>query len=58
MAHPPPYPERDDSEMAPNRESTGDARRWISAAGIIVALILILIVVILHLSGVIGPGSH
>jgi hypothetical protein len=58
MAHPPPYPDGDDTGMESDRESTVGAPRWVSVVGIIIAIGLVLLVVLLHLTGVIGPGAH
>jgi hypothetical protein len=59
MAHPPPYPgSGDDSGTESDRGSTGGAPRWVSVVGIIAFVVLVLLMVVLHLTGVIGPGTH
>jgi cytochrome b561 len=59
MAHPPPYPgSGDDSGASPNRGSTDGAPRWVSVVGIIAFVVLVVLMVVLHLSGVIGSGAH
>ena len=59
MADPPPYPDTgDDTGAGPDRGATTGAPRWVSVVGIIVAIVLVLLVVVLHLSGSVGPGAH
>ncbi len=52
MADPPPYP------GAPDRESADRLPRWLYALGIIVAIVLVVVLVVLHLTGTLGPGDH
>ncbi len=61
MADPPPYPDSngdtgDDTGVGPDRESTTGTPRWVKVFGII-ALVVVLLFVILHLSGG-GLGGH
>lgn len=59
MAHPPPYPDTgDDSGVESGRGSTAGPPRWMAAAGIIVAIVVLSLFVFLHLSGSVGPGAH
>jgi hypothetical protein len=58
MADPPPYPDSDDTGMRPDRESATSPRRWVPVLGILSAIVLVLLLVVLHLTGVIGPGAH
>jgi hypothetical protein len=51
-----PHPETgDETDAAPDRESTGGTPRWVKVFGI-VALVVVLLFVILML--VKGPGGH
>jgi hypothetical protein len=59
MAHPPPYPDTgDDTGVASDRGSSTGTPRWVSVLGIIIAIGLVLLIVVLHLTGTIGPGTH
>jgi hypothetical protein len=70
MTEPPPYPETDDPGARPNRESTPSqaddtthrqepARgSWASKVVIVIVAALVIVMVVLHLTGVIGPGTH
>jgi hypothetical protein len=59
MADPPPYPDTgDDTEAEPDRGSATGTPRWVSVFGIIIAIVLVLLFVVLHLTGTLGPGAH
>jgi hypothetical protein len=59
MADPPRHPDtRDDTGVGPNRGSAGSTPRWVSVLGIIIAIALVLMFVVLHLTGTLGPGAH
>jgi hypothetical protein len=49
MAEPPRYPDTDADPGTP---------RWVKVGGIIIAIALVFVVVVLHLTGTIGPGAH
>jgi hypothetical protein len=49
MAEPPRYPESD---------AEPGTRRWVKLGVIIIAIALVFVVVVLHLTGTIGPGAH
>jgi hypothetical protein len=55
MADPPSYP---DTGAGPDRGSASSTRRWVPVLGIVVAIVLVLLLVVLHLTGVLGPGAH
>jgi hypothetical protein len=40
------------------RRSAGEPRRWVTALGIVVAVGLVVLLFVLHLTGVLGPGAH
>jgi dolichol kinase len=42
----------------PDRISGSRRSRWKTIAGIAVALLVLVVFVVLHLTGVIGPGEH
>ena len=71
MADPPPYPDPDkDTGVRPGRESTPlhagssreqePARAGSLASKVVIAIVaaLVVVIVILHLTGVVGPGTH
>lgn len=59
MAHPPPYPGRgDDTGADADGASSPGAPRWVSVAAIAGFVVLVVLMVVLHLTGVIGPGTH
>ena len=58
MADPPPYPDTDDTCVRPDRESAPSPPRWVPVLGIVIAIVLVLLLVVLHLTGVLGPGAH
>jgi hypothetical protein len=59
MADLPSHPDTDnDGGGRPERGPTTGTPRWLSAAGIIIALVLVVLLAALHLTGVLGPGAH
>ncbi len=61
MADPPVYPStdtEDDTGVGLDRGSTTGTPRWMSVLMIVIAILLVLGFVLLHLTGVIGPGLH
>ncbi len=61
MAHP-PYPHSDDSSVDTGgepRRSQGNRRPgWVMVAWISVAIAFVLLMVVLHVTGVLGPSDH
>lgn len=59
MADPPRYPDAgDDTELGRDRGSSTGTPRWVSVLGLIIAIALVLLFVVLHLTGTLGPGAH
>lgn len=55
MADLPSYPEaRTDHDTHPDRGSTQSAPRWV----FVVAIVVVLLIAVLHLTGILGPGLH
>jgi hypothetical protein len=55
MADLPTHP---DTEDASDRTATSGTPRWAVIAGIAVVVALVVVMIALHVTGVIGPGSH
>lgn len=59
MADPPHYPDTgDDTGVGPHWGSTISRRRWASVLGITIAIVVVLLFVVLHLTGTVGSGGH
>jgi hypothetical protein len=56
MADLPPSPEIGD-ETGDRGAATGRSR-WVPVLGIAIAVVLVVLVVVLHLTGTLGPGDH
>ncbi len=57
MADPPPYPEADEDTAARPERAAGTPR-WVSVAVVGAVALVVVVVVVLHITGTIGPGSH
>lgn len=62
MADLPAHPGTDDesdTDTGPGRHAPASSRpRWVLVAGIIIAILLVLLLIALHLTGALGPGGH
>jgi len=59
MADPPPYTDTgDDASVGSDAGSTIGTPRWVKVCGIVAAIALLLLMIVLHLTGAIGPGLH
>ena len=57
MADPRPDDE-DDASASLHRRSTTGTPGWMWVLGIVVGIALIMLLVVLHLTGTLGPGAH
>jgi hypothetical protein len=59
LADPPRYPENEeDAGVNPDRRAANSKPRWVIAFGIIMPIALVLLIVLLHATGTVGPGAH
>lgn len=60
MADLPSHPGTDDDTSAGRgRGAPATGRpRWMPVAGIVIAFVLVLLLIVLHLTGTLGPGGH
>jgi hypothetical protein len=59
MAGPRPDPDgEDDFGARMGRGSTTNPPRWVRVLGIVLAIALIALLVVLHLTGTLGAGAH
>ena len=57
MADPPPYPETD-ADAAPRPPRGTGTPRWVSVAVVGGVVLVVVVMVVLHIAGVLGPSSH
>jgi hypothetical protein len=55
---PPRYPDAEDTGVERDSRSGGGAPRWITVLGIVIAVLVVLTLIVLHLTGAVGPGVH
>ena len=54
-----PYIDTDDQGGAgPKRGATTGTPPWVYVLGIVLAIALVVLLIVLHLSGILGPGLH
>jgi hypothetical protein len=58
MTDPPRDPGTDGDGGPPPERSPGGTPRWMVVLGIAIAITLLALIVLLHLTGAIGPGDH
>jgi hypothetical protein len=58
MTDPPRHPGTDGTDGPGPEESSGGTPRWVVVLGITIAIALVALIVLLHLTGTIGPGAH
>jgi hypothetical protein len=59
MSDPPRSPEIDEhAGRGHDRGPAGSTPRWVFVLGIIIAVALVVLIVLLHLTGTLGPGAH
>jgi hypothetical protein len=59
MADLPSHPDTDDAGARHGREpTTNRTPRWMSVVGIAIAIVGVVVLIALHLTGVLGPGAH
>jgi hypothetical protein len=60
MAELPSHPGTDDDPaVGSGRDAPPAGRpRWVPVAGIVITIVLVLVIIVLHLTGTLGPGGH
>ena len=59
MADPPRSPgTEEDPGWDPNRGTASRSHRWVFILGIVFAIALVGLMILLHLTGTLGPGVH
>jgi hypothetical protein len=58
MAELPHHPESDDDTGVRSDHGSSTRTRWTTYLFVIVGVALVLLMVVLHLAGVVGPGSN
>jgi hypothetical protein len=48
----------DETGVGPERGAATGTPRWVTVLGIVIAVGLVVLFVVLHLTGVLGPGAH
>jgi hypothetical protein len=58
MADHPRHPDSDDDALARHERGPGTGSPWRQYALVLIAIVLVLGLVVLHLTGVFGPGTN
>jgi len=59
MADPPRSPGTEkNARQGPDPEAATSTPRWVFVLGIIIAIALVGLMILLHVSGTLGPGAH
>jgi hypothetical protein len=58
MTEPPRHPGTDENGGPGPQGSPGGASRLMVVLGVTMAIALLVLIVLLHLTGIIGPGAH
>jgi hypothetical protein len=59
MADPPRSPETGEAPgHGSDRGAAGRTPRWVFVLGVVIAIHLVVLIVLLHLTGTLGPGVH
>jgi hypothetical protein len=58
MTDPPRHSETEEDPGQGHHGAANNAPRWVFVLGIIIAIALVGLMVLLHLTGTIGPGVH
>jgi hypothetical protein len=58
MADPRSPETEDDAGQGPDLGADGSTPRWVVVLGIFIAIALVGLIVLLHLTGTLGPGAH
>lgn len=58
MTEPPRHPGTDGNGGPDPERSPGGASRWMVVLGVTIAIALFAMIVLLHVTGTIGPGAH
>jgi hypothetical protein len=61
MADLPSHPDTDndnDNDLGPRHGPTTGTPRWLTVLAIIIGVVVVVLLIVLHLTGVVGPGGH
>ncbi|MDP9300819.1 MAG: hypothetical protein M3P43_07985 [Actinomycetota bacterium] len=59
MADPPRHPGTEENAgVGPDGGAASETPRWVLVFGIVIVIALIGLMILLHLTGILGPGAH